>query len=149
MQKDRRESLREARAEYREWEDSLEGVAYWLGDLPVSESLERAIVNAVRRLPNEARDFVYHNCRFASADAGGVGVRHSPQGRQPCLIALGEGDVDEDLIIHEIAHAWLGHGHDLQVGGLRIAQRDDEAACDLTKQWRVAATGTERANRPH
>lgn len=147
MQEDRRESLREAQAAYQKWEDSREGVAYWLGDLPVAEFLERAIIEAVYRLPTEARNFVYHNCRFVSADDSRVRVRHIPQGRQSWLIALGEGDVDEDLIIHEIARAWLGHGYDPQVGGRRLAQQDDEAACDLASRWRATKAGAERANR--
>ena len=135
MKEDKRESLRKAQAEHRKWEDSLEGVAYWLGDMPVPEPLERLIVQTVHRLPNEAREFTYYNCRFTSVDDDGVRIRHLPQTRQPWLITLGEGYVDESLLVHEIAHAWLGHEYGPQHGELRVTQREEEAACDLTRQW--------------
>ena len=135
MNEHERESLRKAQLEHRKWEESLEGVAYWLGDLPVSEPLERVIVEAVHKLPSEAREFTYYNLRFTSVDDDGVRIRHIAQARQPWLITLGEGYVDESLIIHEIAHAWLGHEYDPQRGELQVTQRDEEAACDLTERW--------------
>ena len=52
MNNDDRESLQEAKAEYKAWENSLEGVAYWLGDLPFGESLETVTIQAVHRLPD-------------------------------------------------------------------------------------------------
>jgi len=135
MKEDERGALKEAQAEYRKWEDSLEGVAYWLGDMPVPESLEGLIVAAVQKLPSEAREFVYYNCQFKSGDEDGVRIRRVPQARQPWLITLGEGYVDESLIIHGIAHAWLGHEHGPQCGELQITQGDEQAACDLARQW--------------
>ena len=149
MKNDERESLQEAKAEYREWENSLEGVAYWLGDLPFGESLETVTIQAVHRLPDAVREFVYCHCRFASAGDAGVTIRCVPEAGRPWLIALGQGDVEEGLIAHEIAHAWLGHECDPQAGELRLTQQDEEAACDLTRQWGFGGTGTEIVHRPH
>ncbi len=149
MKKHEWESRRETRTEHRKWEDSLDGVAYWLGDLPVPESLESMIIRAVHRLPSAAREFVYYNCQFASSEDGVVRMRHVPQARQPWLITVGARHVDESLIIHEIAHAWLGHEWDPQRGELRITQQDEEVACDLTRQWGFEGEGTERIDRPH
>jgi len=149
MNNDDRESLQEAKAAYREWENSLEGVAYWLGDLPFPESLETVTIQAVHRLPDAVREFVYYHCRFASEDDAGVTIRCVPQAGRPWLVTLGQGGVEESLIAHEIAHAWLGHECDPQAGELRLTQRDEEAACDLTRQWGFAGTGTETIQRPH
>ena len=137
------ESHREAQAEHRKWEDSLEGVAYWLGDLPVPESLETVIIKAVHRLPLAGREFVFCNCRFALSDEGGVRIHYVPRTRQPWLITLPEGLVDESVIIHEIAHAWLGHAYDLHRGEWRVCPREEQAACDLTRQWGFAGSGSE------
>lgn len=141
MNRDRREFLREAQAEYRRWEDSLEGVAYWLGDLLVQESLVPVIVEAIHKLPREVREFIYFNCRFASMDDGGVRMRRIPQARHPWLITLGEGLVDESLLVHEIAHAWLGHEYDPLRGELQASQRDEEDARDLIRQWGFGGGG--------
>ena len=149
MKEDGRETLREARAEYRKWENSFEGVAYWLGDLPVQESLERVIVEAVRKLPRKTREFVYHNCRFSATDDDGVRMRYIPQSKQLWLITLGNGLQDESLLVHEIAHAWLGHEWDPQCGALRATDQDEEIACELTKEWGFTGAGTERLDRPH
>jgi len=134
-------SHREAQAEHRKWEDSLEGVAYWLGDLSVPESVETVVIKAVHRLPSAAREFIYYSCQFAMSDESGVRMRHVPQARQPWLITLGEGHVDESVIIHEIAHAWLGHAYDPELGEWRVSPRDEQVACDLTRQWGFAGSG--------
>ena len=73
--------------------------------------------------------------RFTSVDDDGVRMRHVPQARQPWLISLGEGHVDESAIIYEIAHAWLGHAYDLERGEWWVSPREEQAACDLTRQW--------------
>ena len=129
------ESHRETQAEHRKWEDSLEGVAYWLGDLPLPESLETVIIKAVHRLPSAVREFVYFNCQFALSDEGAVRMHQIPQARQPWLIRLGEGYVDESVIIQGIAHAWLGHEYDPHREELQVNQRGEQAACDLVRQW--------------
>lgn len=134
-------SHREAQAEHRKWEDSLEGVAYWLGDLPVPESLERMIINAVHRLPSPVREFVYFSCQFALSDEGRVRMHNLPQARRPWLIALNQGHVNELAIIYGIAHAWLGHAYDPGRGGWRVSPRDEQAVCDLARQWGFAGPG--------
>jgi hypothetical protein len=149
MKAERRRALGQAQAQYRKWECSLEGVAYWLGDLPVSESLEETIIKAVHRLPTETREFVYDNCRFTSTAYGGVRIHHVSQASHPWLITLHEGHVDESLIIHEIAHAWLGHEYGPQFGELRVTRQDEEAACDLTRQWGFAGAGAAMIDGPH
>ena len=135
------ESHREAQAEHRKWEDSLEGVAYWLGDLSVPESLETMIIKVVHRLPGAVREFVYDNCQFALSDEGGMRMHQVPQARQSWLIALGEGHADEIAIIYEIAHAWLGHAYDPERGEWRVSPRDEQVACDLTRQWGFPGSG--------
>ena len=140
------ESYRETQAEHRKWEDSLEGVAYWLGDLSLPESSERVIINAVHRLPGAVRDFVYDNCQFAAFEESGVRMRHIPRARQPWLIGLGEGRVDELAIIYEIAHAWLGHAYDPERGGWRVSPQDEQAACDLTRRWGFAGSDSKEVH---
>ena len=137
------ESHRETQAEYRKWEDSLEGVAYWLGDLPVPGSLETVIIKVVHRLPSAVREFVYFNCQFALLDEGKVRMHQVLQARQFWLIALGEAHVDESAIVYEIAHAWLGHAYDVERGEWRVSPRDEQSVCDLARQWGFVGLGSE------
>ena len=99
------------------------------------ESLETVIITAVHRLPSAVREFVYFNCQFALSDEGAVRMHQIPQARQRWLIRLGEGYVDESVVIQGIAHAWLGHEYDPHREELQVNQRDEQAACDLIRQW--------------
>jgi hypothetical protein len=142
MKKDKRQAFEKAHAEYEEWENSLEGVAYWLGDLPVPEALESVIIKTVHKLPSQIRDCIYDECRFISLDPAGGQACCLQKDKQPRLLVFGQNLPDEDAIAHEIACAWLGHQSGPGLGELRETRREEEAACDLIRKWGFSRFGT-------
>jgi len=143
MKKDRQQAFEKAHAEYEEWENSLEGVAYWLGDLPVPEALESVIIKTVHKLPSQIREFVYYECRFISLDPAGGQACCLQKVKQPWLLVFGQDLPDENAIAHEIASAWLGHQSGPGLGELREARVEEEAAGDLLGKWGFSGFGTE------
>jgi hypothetical protein len=142
MKKDKQQAFEKAHAEYKEWEDSLEGVAYWLGDLPVPEAAESVIITTIHKLPGQIREFVYYECRFIALDTAGGQVCCLRKAKRPCLLVLGQDLPDENAIAHEIACAWLGHQSGPGLGEPREARPEEEAACDLIRQWGFSGFGT-------
>jgi hypothetical protein len=143
MKKDKQQAFEKAHAEYEEWENSLEGVAYWLADLPGPEALESVIIKTVHKLPSQIREFVYDECRFISLDPHGGQARCLQKDKQPWLLVLGQDLPDEDAIAHEIACAWLGHQSSSGLGELRETRRKEAAASDLIRKWGFSRFGTE------
>jgi hypothetical protein len=143
MKKDKQQAFEKAHAEYEEWEDSLEGVAYWLGDLPVPEAVESVIIKTVHKLPSQIREFVYYECRFIPLNLDGRQTSYLQKLKQPRLLIVGPGQPDENAIAYEIAYAWLGHQSGPGLGACRETRREEEAACDLTRKWGFSGFGTE------
>jgi hypothetical protein len=144
MKKDKQRAFEKAHAEYEEWENSLEGVAYWLGDLPVAEAAESVIIKTVHKLPGQIREFVYYECRFISLDPAGGQVCCLRKVKRPWLLVLGQDQPDENAIAHEIACAWLGHQGGPGLGEPRETRPEEEAACDLIRKWGFSGLGTKK-----
>jgi hypothetical protein len=142
MKKDKQQAFEKAHAEYEEWEDSLEGVAYWLGDLPVPEAVESVIIKTVHKLPSQIREFVYYECRFISLDLDARQTSYLQKLKQPWLLTVGQDQPDENAIAYEIAYAWLGHQSGPGLGACREMQPEEEAACALIRKWGFSGFGT-------
>jgi hypothetical protein len=122
--------------DYEEWESSLEGIHYALdGCLFASDDMEILIVKTLHRLPKEVREFVYENCSFKEVDPEGGHAFSMKKNRQlKWLILLGS-QVDESLIAHEIAHAWLGHHYPLSRATVQDCMPEEIAAWTAVKGW--------------
>lgn len=143
MKKDKQQAFEKTHAEYEEWENSLEGVAYWLEDLPGPEALESVIIKTVHKLPSQIREFVYYECRFISLDPDGKQACYLQTVKRPCLLILGQGPPDENAIAHAIACAWLEHQGGPGLRELRETRREEETACDLIRRWGFSGVSTE------
>ena len=147
MKKDRQRRFGKTQTEYEKWENSPEGVAYWLGDLPVPEAVESVIISTVHQLPGQVREFVYCECCFSCVAPRGGQTCYLQKARQPWLILLGQELQDESVLAHQIAHAWLGHRYDPGLAELRATQQEEDAACDLTREWGFGGCGAETRRR--
>ena len=105
----KRQTFQKAHAEYEKWENSLDGVAYWLGDLPGLEAAESVIIKTVHKLPSQIREFVYHKCHFISPDSDREQTCNLRTVKRPCLLILDQDQPDEEAIARQIARAWLRH----------------------------------------
>jgi hypothetical protein len=143
MKTDKQRAFERAHAEYEEWENSPEGVAYWLEDLPGPEALESVIIRTVHKLPSQIREFVYYECRFIPMDPDGGQARYLPTVKRPWLLIFDQDQPDENAIAREIACAWLGHQSGPGLGEFRETQREEEAVCDLMRKWGFSGFGTE------
>ena len=145
MTNNRQQTFQKAHAEYEAWENSLDGVAYWLGDLPGLEPVEEVIIKTVHKLPIQIREFVYGKCRFISSDSDCGQACCFPTAKRPCLLILDQNQPDEEDIAHQIACAWLRHRNQAGSQRYRETQGDEEAACDLMRKWGFSGFGTETA----
>lgn len=127
--------LQEAIQRDRDWENSLEGVHYQLGEIYTDERLEGIITETVLRLPPDVRNFVYDNCIFwGIASDGGKAFCAQANSHLDWIIILGE-NADENLVAHEIAHCWLGHRHPMERASAKEVGPEEMAANYKAKEW--------------
>src|SRR5262245_9194725 len=127
---------------YRQWERSLEGVAYQLDLYPfVEDDVKiRQIAAVVQGLPGRVRQFVYDRCRFIwpEDDLGYTVPGDVFIGVWVIMLRydLPAADVPS-TIAHEIAHAYRGDD-------FRTATPDCEiAAAELAASWGFAGSGAD------
>ena len=138
----KQQTFQKTHAEYEKWENSLDGVAYWLGDLPGLEAVESVIIKTVHKLPGQIREFVYHKCHFISLDSDREQTCSLRTVKRPCLLILDQDQPGEEAIAHRIACAWLRHGDEAGSRRHPETQGDEEAACDLIRKWGFSGFGT-------
>jgi len=145
MTNNKRQTFQKVHAEYEAWENSLDGVAYWLGDLPGLEPVEEVIIKTVHKLPSQIREFVYGKCHFISPDSDHEKTCSLRTAKRPWLLILDQDQPDEEAVAHQIACAWLRHRNKAGSQRYRETQGSEEAACDLVKEWGFNGFGTETA----
>ena len=123
------------------WTRTLEGVAYqldvsfWVGE---NEHMEHIIYEAVMRLPDDVRAFVFDRVIFLSA-AWGQAFR-GRDWSDAWLVMLAPNLPAEDatgIVAHEIAHAWRGHGE----GRIGYSVDEEQEACALVQAWGFTGRG--------
>lgn len=134
-----------------EWEHSLDGIWYSLssGMCVTSDDLMRLVTQALMRIPDEVREFVYETCRF-TAICNTTVYRNIKEYRNYSWHIFLSGDyIDDDdyqsIIARQIAHAYLGHN---KKGGymspeIEEALKYEREACALVKKWGFVGSGAE------
>jgi hypothetical protein len=117
---------------------SCEEVAYDLDLHPwVLDELASEIIQAVRRLPEDIREFVYEKCLFVQ---GWLRVVRTPI-HKPYVIILpesfGPDDNDGSLIAHQIGLAWIQEREHTDCCTLA----DDIHAAELVQTWGFMGAG--------
>jgi hypothetical protein len=123
------------------WTRTLEGAAdqldlsFWVGE---NEHMEHIIYEAVMRLPDHVRAFVFDHVIFLSAAWGQAFRGRDWSDSWLVMLApnLPEGDAT-GIVAHEIAHAWGGHG---EGRGLYSADEEQEA-CAFVRSWGFTGRG--------
>jgi len=129
------ERIREARRQYAEWENSLDGVHYQIGGLFTSTDLKVVIVKTVQRLPPDVRQFVYDKCAFLQVDHdGGHALSIQANLHWDWIIWLGD-KAGEAVVAHEIAHCWLEHRFPVGERPLEEVGPLEMAANNKAKGW--------------
>lgn len=129
------EKFADAMKKENEWAHSAEGIYYNIGVLSVPSNMESHILKTIYRLPDEVREFVCDECDFCNIKSGTAINLKEPRKGQWLIILyddVAEENV-ENLIAHEIAHAWLKHTT------VRLSHEKDleqEKEADVTaKKW--------------
>lgn len=126
---------------YEAWTRTLEGVAdrldlgFWVGE---NEHMEHIIYEAVMRLPDDVRAFVFDHVIFLSA-AWGQAFR-GRDWSDAWLVMLAPNLPAEDatgIVAHEIAHAWRGHGE----GRGGYSADEEQEACAVVQSWGFTGRG--------
>jgi len=113
-----------------EWTGSIKDERKKSMRFRVPVKVEEIIGKVIKRLPEDVRRFIDdNNCQFVSVESDNGMTIHSLDYPKPCwLIVLGS-DIDERIVAHEIAHAFLRHR-----GPVTTVQPQREAWA-LTSKW--------------
>jgi hypothetical protein len=112
---------------------------------------ERAVVRALARLPEDAREFALDHCRFISVGhalgfylPAQVALDLATESTDGVwLVFLGDGEEPDDaesIVAHEVAHLWLGHPPTVDS---REWLGNDRAVCDLARSWGFIGKGVD------
>ena len=98
---------------------------------------EATLRRTLSRLPADVLEFALARCRFAAVGPDIVAQTLPPDDRW--VILLREGEMDESVVAHEIAHAYRGH---VRSTAADEAAQEAEARA-LARLWGVAGLGTD------
>jgi hypothetical protein len=116
---------------------AFEDVAYALDLFPwVLDEPAGVIIQTVRRIPEEVRQFVYDECLFVQ---GWFRILRPTSKAYTILVpeTFDRETGDDLLITHHIAMAWLQHQHQMEVWTLGDAVR----AAELARVWGFTGEG--------
>lgn len=110
----------------------------------IDSETQSGITRALVRVPAEVRQFAITECVFVSAGADTLGLCRpvSIIGQATWLIVLAEGEAEivENVVAHEVAHAWLGH----DIGDTSSTHEEIEAATrQLLRDWGFKGEGAD------
>src|SRR5262245_53854275 len=120
------------------WHDIDGGLFEWC-DRESEQTLRRVL----ERLPAEAFEFALARCAYAAIGPEMARAQVLPPLNDRYLVLLTEGEKEESVIAHEIAHAFLGHP-DTVLAGFRdeTVERTQEAeARALAVAWGFTGSG--------